>query len=793
MPTQLGFRWILKNKMTSLVTLTSVGLAVHFTIAVNAQTSKNSSIIVIKDQDANPNKLSSDQLKKDLQLETDISKKVSALLKKMTVEEKVGQMTQITLDVVSEKESLKADTPTLDLTKLKEALFKYHVGSILNVAGDKAHTLEHWHKVLADIQDVAAQDRLKIPVLYGIDSIHGAQYTKGATIFPQSIAMAATWNPSLNQRAGEITALETRISGIPWNFFPVLDVGRQALWPRFYETYGEDVVLAERMGTANILGQQGSSRSDLASQNRVVSCMKHYVGYSFPLSGKDRTPAIITEKMMREYFLPTFEAAVKAGSETVMINSGEVDGIPGHANYHLITEVLKGEMKFKGLAVSDWEDIKRLYTRDHFAASPEEAVQRAVMAGVDMSMVPFDYSFAEILVKLVKENKVPMSRIDDAVGRILRVKYLLGIFENPYPSREFNSQFGTKESILESQKMAEEAVTLVKNSKGTLPLSKKSRVFVTGPTANSLSALNGGWTLTWQGDKEEIYPQQKKTIVRALQEELGSNRVSYAKGVEFDKKSSDYTAALRSARDADVIVLCLGEKTYTETPGNIDDLSLDLAQLEYAKELYKLGKPVILVMVEGRPRIIREIEPMASAVVLAYLPGMEGGTAIAEVLSGKVNPSGKLPFSYPRFVNSLIPYDHKYQEAADGNTYNPQWPFGFGISYSKYTYKDLKVDQIHFDVKKGLRVTVQVTNEGSVEGKEVVQLYVSDVYRSYSSPPVKRLTDFKKITLSPGQTKEVVFEIKLNQLSFIAPDNRRIVEKGAFKIQVENLVNYFDL
>ncbi len=788
-----GYKRSSKRKQNALLLLGLVALATPLAFVAKAQTSSNANIIMVKRSTDNLNRLTPEQIKKEAQLEAEISKKVSALLEKMTIEEKVGQMTQITLDVVSEKESLQTDKPTLDLAKLKEALLKYHVGSILNVAGDKAHTLEQWHKILADIQDVAGQDRLKIPVLYGIDSIHGAQYTKGATIFPQSIAMAATWNPSMSQKAGEITALETRISGIPWNFFPVLDIGRQALWPRFYETYGEDVVLAERMGTANIVGQQGVARSELASQTRVASCMKHYVGYSFPWSGKDRTPAIITEKMMREYYLPTFEAAVNSGSETVMINSGEVDGIPGHANYHLITEVLKGEMKFKGLAVSDWKDIIRLYTRDHYAASPEEAVRVAVMAGVDMSMVPFDFSFAEILVKLVKENKVPMNRINDAVGRILRVKYLLGIFENPYPSRDYASQFGTKESELESEKMAAEALTLVKNARATLPLNKNSRVLVTGPTANSLSALNGGWTLTWQGDKEELYPQQKKTIVRALQEVLSGQRVSYFKGVEFDKKAADYNAALRGARDADVIVLCLGEKTYTETPGNIDDLSLDRAQIEYARELYKLGKPVVLVMVEGRPRIIREIEPEASAVVLAYLPGMEGGKAIADVLTGKVNPSGKLPFSYPRYVNSLIAYDHKYQEESDGNVYNPQWPFGFGLSYSKFSYKDLTVDQLQFDVKKGLRVTVQVTNDSNVEGKEVVQLYLSDMYRSFSSPPVKKLIDFKKITLAPRQTKEVIFEISLEQLSFIAPDNRRIAEKGAFKLQVENLFAYFDL
>ncbi|MGZ3774073.1 MAG: glycoside hydrolase family 3 N-terminal domain-containing protein [Pseudobdellovibrionaceae bacterium] len=756
---------------------------------------QDSNIIVVKDLNTNPKRLTAEQQKKENDLEADITVNVNALLKQMSIEEKVGQMTQITLDVVIDKASLKSENPTLDPLKLKEAILKYHVGSILNVAGDKAHTLENWHKLLSGIQDAALKDRLKIPILYGVDSIHGAHYTRGATVFPQSISLAATWNPSLSAKVGEITALETRISGIPWNFFPVLDIGRQELWPRFYETYGEDVVLAQHMAWANILGQQGLTKNNLAGPRNVASCMKHYVGYSFPWSGKDRTPAIITEKMMREYFLPTFETAVKAGSETVMINSGEVDGIPGHANYHLITEVLKGEMKFKGFAVSDWEDIKRLYTRDHYASSPEEAVRIAIMAGVDMSMVPYDYSFAEILVKLVKQNKVPMSRIDDAVKRILRVKYLLGIFEKPYPNSDsrYKSLFGSKDSEEANLNIAAEAITLLKNDNTFLPLPNNSKVLVTGPTANSLAALNGGWTLTWQGDKEELYPRDKKTVYRALQDQLGTSNVSFAKGIEFNKKADDYELALQMARDSDVVVLCLGEKPYTETPGNIDDLNLDSAQIEFAQALHRQGKPVVLILIQGRPRVIREIEPLASAVVLAYLPGMEGGRAISEVLTGKVNPSGKLPFSYPRYVNSLVPYDHKYQEVADGNVYNPQWPFGFGLSYSKFSYSNLEIESKTFGLRKSLKAKVTVTNDSDIEGKEVVQLYLSDLYRTYSSPPVKKLIDFKKVNLPPHTSQEIVFEIKLEQLSFIAPDNRRIVEKGTFKIQIQNLVNFFVL
>ncbi len=763
-----------------------------YLIFFSAPLSIAAELVPLTEMDVNPRQLSVEQLNAETKLEREIDQKVRALIKKMAVEEKVGKMTQITLDVIAVKESLKSDAPQIDPVKMREAILKYHVGSILNVAGDKAHSIDYWHKVIKDIQDLAAQDRLKIPVLYGIDSIHGAQYTTGATVFPQSINMAATWEPDLLQRASEITALETRISGIPWNFMPVLDVGRQVLWPRLYETYGEDVLLAERMGRASIIGQQGLTKKELSSPSRALSCMKHYVGYSFPWSGKDRTPAIITERMMREQFLPPFAAAVKAGSETVMINSAEVDGIPGHANYHLITEVLKGEMKFKGFAVSDWEDIKRLHTRDRFAASPEEAVRQAVMAGVDMSMVPFDYSFAEILVKLVNEKKVPMSRIDDAVARILRVKYLSGIFENPYPMRDLVSQFGDAKFQKESRQMAAEGLTLLKNEKSTLPLSRNAKVLVTGPTANSLAVLNGGWTLSWQGSNEALYPKDKKTILQAIKDHVGASRVSYHKGVELQQKADDYEAALKAARNADIVVLCLGEKTYTETPGNIEDLTLDTAQLDFARELYKQGTPVVLVLVQGRPRVIREIEPGASAILMAYLPGMEGAAAIADTLYGVVNPSGKLPFTYPRYVNSLLTYDHKQQEELEGNTFNPQWPFGFGLSYSKFVYKNLRLSQKRIEAGKPVRVTVEVSNDSDVAGKEVVQLYVSDLYRSYSTPPVKKLADFRKISLAPRQSAQVEFEVSLNQLGFWGPKNQWGVERGQFKVQIQNLEDRFE-
>ena len=457
--------------------------------------------------------------------------RVDDLLKRMTLEEKVGQMTQVTIEVVTKDVDGKVEPYGIDRAKLEKAILQYHVGSIFN-AVEYAYSVEQWHEIISAIQDVATKKtRLHIPVLYGIDAIHGATYTKGATLFPQAIAMAATWNPELARREGEITAAEARASGIPWNFYPVLDMGRQPLWPRFWETLGEDVYLATTMGVAYIKGHQGD---DFGATNKMASCLKHYVGYGFPFTGKDRTPALIDERTMREVFLPPFAAAVKAGAPTVMANSGEVNGIPGHANYHLLTEVLKGEWNFQGFVVSDWEDIKRLHSREHVAGSPKEAVRMAVMAGIDMSMVPLDFSFYDLLLELVKEGSVPISRIDDAVRRILRVKFMTGIFENAYPEKSLKASVGSKESTEANLQSALEAITLLKNDKGVLPLKKDARILVTGPTANLLSVLNGGWTITWQGDAEDRYPKDKLTLLAAITEKAGKNAVAYVPGTGFN-------------------------------------------------------------------------------------------------------------------------------------------------------------------------------------------------------------------------------------------------------------------
>jgi beta-glucosidase len=717
-----------------------------------------------------------------------IDKKVDALLKKMTLEEKIGQMTQVTIDVVSQGSDGRLEPHALDKAKLEKAILQYHIGSIINV-GPSFHSVPHWIDVITQIQDVATkQTRLKIPVLYGIDAIHGATYSKGATLFPQSFALAAAWDPEIAKRVGEITAYEIRASGIPWNFHPVMDLGRQPLWSRFWETYGEDVVLASTLGTSYVKGLMGA---DMSAKDKVAPCLKHYAGYSFPLSGKDRTPAWIDERMMREYFLPTFEAGVKAGVPTVMVNSSEINGIPGHANYHLLTEILKKEWGFDGFTVSDWQDIERLYTRDHVAESPKEAVRIAVMAGIDMSMVPLDFSFYDLLLELVKDKRVPVARINDAVRRILRVKYLVGLFDKPYPDTSLQSGFASKEFTEFNRKTAREVITLLKNQGNTLPLKKNTRVLVTGPTANLLSALNSGWTITWQGNDESLYPKDKPTIFGALTAALGQKNVRYVPGTSFDEPI-DISAAAAAAESVDVVIACLGERAYCETPGSIDDLTLDDAQLRLVEEIAKKGKPIVLVLAEGRPRIIHRIAGRTQAILMAYLPGMEGGTAITDILLGNAVPCGKLPFTYPKYPNALLPYDHKPLDEADGNKYDPEFTFGFGLSYTTFDYADLKLSKASYTMKEDITVSLSVRNSGPVAGQEIVQLYVSDLYRSVS-PPVKELKAFTKILLQSGEKKEVSFTLKPADLSFVGKDYKRIVEPGKFKVQAGQLSHEFEV
>ncbi|MFZ0389086.1 MAG: glycoside hydrolase family 3 N-terminal domain-containing protein [Calditrichia bacterium] len=722
--------------------------------------------------------------------ETALNRKVEEIISSMTPEEKVGQMTQITLQAISAQQGTVNQMHQLDPAKMREAVTRYQVGSIINVY-DKAHTLDQWHHVINSIQKLATEEtRLGIPVLYGIDAIHGANYTVGATIFPQSIGMAATWNPDLVKSEGDITAFEVRASGIPWNFNPVLGVGRHPLWPRLFETYGEDPFLTATMGAAYIKGLEGNN-NDISQPDKVASCMKHYLGYSFPLSGKDRTPAWIPERMMREIFLPPFRAAVKSGIHTVMLNSSEINGVPVHADPYLLTEVLRNELGFQGVIVTDWHDIINLYEREKIAESRKEAVRMSVMAGVDMSMVPYDFSFYDDLLELVQEGVIPESRLDESVRRILKLKLELGLFDRPFADASMKEKVGSAESQQVALQAARESLTLLKNENNILPLKKGMHLLVTGPTAASLARLNSGWTFTWQGNEESLYPAEKMTILEAVTEKAGSSNIKYAAGSDYDK-TVDIDAAVAAAGQADAVLLCLGENAYCETPGNIDDLTLPQAQVDLAQALIGTGKPVVLVLAEGRPRLISRFADEVDAILMAYLPGLEGGPAIADVLFGDYNPSGKLPITYPRYAHALGNYDYKTSEATAPNQHNPQFPFGHGLSYTTFVYSNLKLDKTSFKNGDSLLVSVQVKNTGQREGREVVQVYVSDLVRSVT-PPVRQLKGFSGVILKPGEEKTVHFTLTGKDLEYIGVNNKPVIEPGDFKIAVAGLSAYFRL
>ena len=732
----------------------------------------------------------------DFDYEDDIEEMIS----KMSIEEKVGQMTQLNIDAVSVGEIYNLVEPhQLDSEKLDEAINKYFVGSILNCGGH-TYTREHWKEIITTIQDKATSEGNKIPVIYGIDAIHGANYTVGATLFPQEIAQAATWNPSIVEDGAAITAYDVSASGISWNFSPVLDLGRQPLWGRIFETYGEDVYLTKTMAKACIKGYQGE---DASHPEKVAACLKHFLGYSMPLSGKDRTPAWIPERMMREYFLPPFEAAMEQGALTIMINSGEMNGIPVHADHNILTKLLRKELGFKGLAVTDWEDIIKLYKDHHIATDMKDAVRQAVMAGVDMSMTPNDYSFNDALIELVKEGTVPESRLDESVRRILWVKKKLGLFEKPYHDFDSFNKFGSDEHALASLNAARECITMVKNDGGILPLSKDAKVFVTGPGANSINYLNGGWTHTWQGDDPKYNTVGKKTIKEAI--ELIADNVTYAEGSTLDKETN-INEAIKKGSAADVIVVCLAEDPATEGPADINLLDFPASQQMLVDEMYNLGKPVILVTTTARPRIMRDIEPMAQAILIGYLPGDEGGVAIAETLFGDNNPSGKLPFTYPKYQGLNVTYDHKHTERFDRfagqtsslgeeakpvvNTTNSQWDFGYGLSYSTFEYSNLTIDKKEYGLTDTIYLSVDVANTSSVTGKEIVQVYVSDLVASIT-PSVKRLRAFDKIELGNGDSKSVRFAIPVSELAFVNRSNTWMVEPGEFKVTVGELESNF--
>jgi beta-glucosidase len=738
-----------------------------------------------------------------------IGRRVEALLRQMTVEEKVGQMTQLALQSVSSRNGTPTQTVQLDSAKLQHAIVDRHVGALLNVY-DVAMSPQEWSGAITMIQRFAQRARLKIPVIYGIDAVHGQIYQTTSTIFPQNFAMAATFDPALVRRASEITAYETRASGIPWNFAPVLDLGRQPLWPRYYETFGEDPYVASVMGVEATLGNQrdpwpdlgpllgaGAVKPKVGGEVFVAASAKHYLGYSMPLSGKDRTTAWIPDRELREYFLPSFRAAIKAGIRTVMVNSSDINGVPVHADRKILTDLLRTELGFTGVVDSDWEDIIRLYTVHRVAADNKDAVRQAVMAGIDMSMVPNSWSFTDDLLALVKEGKVPMSRIDEAVRRILRLKMEAGLFENAMPDPAMMAHIGAPAFQAVSREAANEAVTLLKNEGGILPLAKSARVLVTGPTADYVPSMYGGWSYTWQGSEVRMYPKDVKTLLAAIRDQVGASNVTYVPGASFTD-TLDVAAAVAAARNADVVVLALGEGAYAETPGNIDDLTISPSQVRLAKAVEAAGKPVVVALFHGRPRIVRDVVDGARAVLTGYETGPHGGEAVAAVLFGDVNPSGKLPFSWPRYTGAILnPYD-RARPADIGGTdstnrgYNPEWPFGHGLSYTTFAYSNLRVATPRIGAGDSLRVSVTVTNTGTRAGKETVLLYVHDLVASVT-PPVKRLRRFEKVTLEPGASRTVGFTVAARELSFVGRENRLVLEPGEFDAMVGPLTARFEV
>ncbi len=751
-----------------------------------------------------------------------LQKQVDALLARMTLHEKVGQMTQINLNVVLEGSNNNMDGK-IDETLLREAITQYHIGSMLN-AINRAYSLDEWHRIISHIQDIATNEtRLGIPVLYGIDSIHGATFTLNSTLFPQNIGLAATRNPDLVKEAARITACETRASGIRWNFDPVLDIGRNPLWSRFPETFGEDVYLTRIMGVAKIRGYEND---DLKQLTAVASCMKHFIGYSAPASGKDRSPAHIPEIMLREYFLPQFQAAVAAGSPTIMINSGEVNGIPVHASHYLLTEVLRNEMGFKGLAVSDWEDVIRLHERHRVASTPKEAVKMAVMAGLDMSMVPHDYTFCKYLVELVEEGQIPEDRIDLSVRRILEVKFRVGLMDNAYPEPAARKFFGKPEYAEVALAAARESITLLKNEAPSnqqapvLPLPKGKKILVCGPGAKSRAALHGAWSYTWQGDNERWYPESTITLMEAIQKKIGKENVLFTSHPGFGNKERYYwqidpaevehpeweidnkhslaapvkpmKSELRDlALEADYVVLCLGENAYAESPGAIDDLALPTDQMALAKIVLSTGTPTVLVLTEGRPRIVHKLVQHAEGVLLAYQPGSKGAEALADVLFGDYNPDGRLPFTYPRSAHDFVLYDRKLtdevQELAPGiftyQGYKPEFEFGAGLSYTTFTYSDIRLSSGTLAPGETLLVTVDVSNTGPRAGKVATDLFTRDLFASIT-PSLRRLRKFQKVYLEPGETATLDFELRPEDLAFVNAQHKTITEPGEFEIQI---------
>ena len=721
-------------------------------------------------------------------------------LKKMTLEEKIGQMCEITIDVVSDFEASKKNGFTLNPAMLDTVIGKYKVGSLLNVPLSVAQKKEKWAEAIKQIQDLSMKE-IGIPCIYGVDQIHGTTYTLDGTMFPQGINMGAAFNRELTEKAAAISAYETKAGCIPWTYAPVVDLGRDPRWSRMWENYGEDCYVNAEMGKASVRGFQGSDPNHIGEYN-VAACMKHYMGYGVPVSGKDRTPSSISRSDMREKHFAPFLAAIRQGALSVMVNSGVDNGIPFHANRELLTEWLKEDLNWDGMIVTDWADINNLCTRDHIAATKKEAVKIAINAGIDMSMVPYEVSFCDYLKELVQEGEVPMSRIDDAVARVLRLKYRLGLFENPYWDIKKYNKFGSEEFARVALQAAEESEVLLKNEGNILPLAKGTKILLAGPNANSMRCLNGGWSYSWQGHLADQCAGAYNTIYESLCNKYGKENIIYEPGVTYapykndnwwEENQPEIEKSVAAASRADVIIACIGENSYCETPGNLTNLTRSENQRNLVKALAATGKPVILILNQGRPRIINDIVPLAKAVVNVMLPSNYGGDALANLLAGDANFSGKMPFTYPKHINALANYDYKPCENMGqmGGNYNydsvmdVQWEFGFGLSYTTYSYSNLKVDKTSFTADDVLTVSVDVTNTGKVAGKESVLLYSKDLVAS-STPDNIRLRNFEKIELNPGETKTVTMQLKGSDLAFVGYDGKWRLEKGDFKLKCGN-------
>lgn len=727
-------------------------------------------------------------------VDPEIEKAVEKTLAGMTLEEKVGQMTEIAIDMLGHWEG---NEWVMDVDKVENVIGKYKVGSILNTPV-VAQTPEKWQEIIGLVQEVSMRE-IGIPCVYGLDQNHGATYTLGATFFPQNINVGASFNPDLAYEAAKITAYETRASNCPWTYSPTLDMARDPRWPRVWENYGEDALVNAVMATSAVRGFQGDDPNHVGPYNIAVSA-KHFMGYSQARTGKDRTPAYIPESELREKCFAPFKAAVEAGALTIMVNSASVNGIPVHANKELLTGWLKEGLNWDGMIVTDWADINNLYTREAVAADKKEAIEIAINAGIDMTMEPYDVEFTTLLIELVNEGRVSMDRIDDAVRRVLRLKYRLGLFEAPNTLLENYPDFACESFAQAALHAAEETEVLLKNDNGILPLAKGQKILVTGPNANSMRCLNGGWSYTWQGHLADRYAGQYNTIYEAVCNKFGAKNVILEQGVTYVAEGSyeqenapEIEKAVRAARNVDVILACIGENSYCETPGNLTDLALSENQRNLVKALAKTGKPIVLILNEGRPRLINDIEPLADGIIDILLPSNYGGDALANILAGDVNPSAKLPYTYPRHQASLTTYDYKVSEETDtmqgAYDYNAvvsvQWPFGFGLSYTTFEYSNFQCSAQEFGADTDLVFTVDVTNTGKVAGKEVVMLYSRDMVASMV-PENRRLRAFDKVEIQPGETVTVTLKIKGSDLAFVNNEGEWTLEPGDFRMQAGN-------